>query len=690
MRKERFERIRGTNCVMTQWFKNSVRNVACLVLFSASVITQAQEIPKAIKDAVAKADADIAKIIAVPDADRTWANTLGAFDDLSARLERETSMPIFMANVSTDPKVRADARAGEEFLGNWGVEVSQREDLYKAIKAFAALKPKLDAEQQRVLDFSLRDYRRSGMDLPIAKRERIAEIQKELNKLGIQFDGNIADDETSIAFSKEELKGLPADLLKELQPAGKNMYLATMEGPIFSAILDSAASETTRERAWIAYKRRGGEKNNDILKQLIKLRAEMAQILGYKTFADYVLEPRMAKNAARVAKFYADLRPIVRKKALLDMAEFTQAKRAETKNSKAEFYPWDYAYYKSQLKEKKYAVDNDKVAEYFPMQKVVDGLFKTTQSLYGLTYQDVTANAASLGFEIWHPDVRLFEVSDKATSKLIGHFFIDLYPRQGKYTHAACWGLFTRKQWLDGSVSTPVAALVCNFTKPTSDKPSLLQHDEVETFFHEFGHVLHNLLTKANTNRLAGSQTARDFVEAPSQMFENWIWNAEVLNTFAGHYKTGAKLPVKLLQGMLAARNLGSGIEAEHQFYYGLTDQAYHTKADGKVDPTKVSEDLFPQVELYKRVPGVHYQTSFGHLVGYEAAYYGYQWSLVYAQDMFQRFEELGILSPKAGAYYREKILARGGTMDEFDMLRDYLGREPKLDAFLRHLGLSK
>ena len=426
------------------------------------------------------------------------------------------------------------------------------------------------------------------------------------------------------------------------------------------------------------------------MKQLVKLRAELASLLGYKTFADYILEPRMAKNAATVAKFYNDLRPIVRKKAELDWAEFKKAKADETKNAKAEFYPWDYSYYKTLLQKKKYAVDGEKVAEYFPMERVVDGLFKTTQSLYDLTYKDVTADAKSLGFEIWHPDVKLFEVKDSASGDLIGHFFIDLYPRPGKYTHAACWGLFSRKEWMDGKVSTPVAALVCNFTKPTAEKPSLLPHEEVETFFHEFGHVLHNLLTKANTNRFAGAAVARDFVEAPSQMFENWVWNAEVLNTFAAHYKTGEKLPKKLLDGMIAARNLGSGIETEHQFYYGLVDQAYHTAPGGDIDPTKISQELFPKVELYKEVPGVYYQASFGHLVGYEAAYYGYQWSLVYAQDMFQRFEELGLLNPKAGAYYREKILSRGGTMDEFAMLRDYLGREPKLDAFLRHLGLSK
>ncbi len=660
-----------------------------LLFLTTAASTFGQVVPPSVKTAVQEADASITKIVAVPDADRSWVNTLGAYDDAMAKLERAISLPIFMAHVSTDATVRANARAGEEFVGNWGVEVGQREDLYRAIKAFAALKPQLSPEQQRMLDFMLRDYRRAGMELPKDRRDRVAEIQKEINRLGIEFDGNIANDETTVPLALAELKGVHKDVIDSLQKAGKDSYLITMDGPTFGAVSDMAELEATREKIWVAYKRRGGEKNNEILKQLVKLRAELAQLLGYKTFADYVLEPRMAKNATTVEKFYADLRPIVRKKAEMDMTEFTKEKRSHSKNSKAEFWPWDYSFYKSRLQQKKYAVDSQKVAEYFSMDKVVDGLFSTTQSLYGLTYKDVTPNAKSLGVEIWHPDVKMYEVTDKADNRLIGHFLLDLYPRQGKYTHAACWGLQGRKKWVNGSVSTPLAALVCNFTKPTADKPSLLRHDEVETFFHEFGHVLHNLLTTAETNRFAGAATARDFVEAPSQMFENWVWNAEVLNTFAAHYKTGEKLPKKTLDGMLAARNLGSGIETEHQFYYGMVDQAYHTSPSGNVDPTKISEDLFTEVELYKRVPGVHYQTSFGHLVGYEAAYYGYQWSLVYAQDMFQRFQELGILSPEAGKYYRDKVLAKGGTLDEFEMLRDYLGREPKLDAFLKHLGMS-
>ncbi|MBI5864106.1 MAG: oligopeptidase A, partial [Planctomycetes bacterium] len=323
------------------------------------------------------------------------------------------------------------------------------------------------------------------------------------------------------------------------------------------------------------------------------------------------------------------------------------------------------------------------------MENVVNGLFSITQALYGLEYRDVTDQAASKGRPLWHPDVRLFEVWDKAAKQCLGEFYIDLYPRPNKYSHAACWGLSEHKRWADGTYQRPLAALVCNFPKPTPDKPALLPHKDVETFFHEFGHVLHHLLSEADYGWFAGTAVARDFVEAPSQMFENWVWDKAVLRTFAKHYKTGEPLPDELIDGMLKGKYLGSGLFAERQFYYGLTDQAFHTVKGGVVDTRKVADELFPQVEQYAPVANIYYFASFGHMVGYQAGYYGYQWSLVYAADMAQRFEEKGMLSPEAGMYYRKKILARGSMIDELELVKDYLGRDPNMEAYVKHLGLK-
>lgn len=661
-----------------------------LVALSAIIASavHAQDVPQKIKDALQRADDGIAKIISVPTGQRTFDNTLGELDDITTRLDTETSPFVFLQFVSTNPTERDAARAADEAVTNWSIEIGKNEKLYNAIKAYADTKPSLEGEQKRLLDFTMRDYKRAGMELSPEKRERLKQVEMELNKLGIQFSQNIDEDATVVPFLPSELKGVPQDVVdRQINAAG--LILFGLDYPSYGPIMDYCENAQTREKAWTLFRRRAGQKNVNILEQLIKLRAEQADILGYKNTVDYEVETRMAKDSETIAKFYEDLQPIVNKKAEADLAELLALKRKMTKDPKAEFKPWDYAFYKNLLLKQKYAVDSEKVSEYFPMEQVVSGLFQVAQNLFGIQMKDVTAQGASLGLPTWHEDVKLYEVSDKATNDVLGYIYTDLFPRPDKFSHAACWGLRPRKVWSDGTVQKPVAALVCNFTKPTADKPSLLPHDEVETFFHEFGHGLHQLFTETKYGRFSGTAVARDFVEAPSQMLENWVWDPSVLKLFAKHYKTGEPIPEKLVEGMKKAQTLGSGIETQGQIYLGEMDQAFHTVPDGIVDTTKVGNDVYDKTTIYKSVPGTMFQASFGHLVGYEGAYYGYLWSLVYAQDMFTRFQEKGLLNPEAGMYYRKKILARGGSMDENEMLRDYLGRAPTMDAFYKHLGLD-
>ena len=667
-----------------------LRTLPILALFAAAAITQAQDnVPDDMKAAVKRADDAVAAIVAVPDSNRTFDNTIGAIDDLSDHLQVDTAFFTFMQFVSTDEKTRDESRASDEYISNWENDLYKRNDLYKAVKAYADTNPKLEGEQHRLLVFTLRDFRRSGMELTQDKRDKLKDDDAQIEKLGVDYNQNINDDETTVAFTKAELAGVPQDAIDGMQKSA-GLVLFDMAEPTYDALEDNATNESTRQKYWLAFKRRGGEKNVSILQKLLVLRAEEASILGYKTWADYVAEPRMAKNQATIAKFYETLQPIVRKKALVDWQLFLSTKRKDTHNPRADFYPWDYGYYKTLLMKQKYAVDPNTVAEYFPMERVVQGLFDVTSRLYDISFKEVTADAPKLNLPIWNPDVKLYEVDDNKTHQTLGHLYMDLYPRPNKYSHDACWGLIPRRVWNDGTVQKPVAAMVCNLTKSTPTKPSLLQHDEVETIFHEFGHGLHNLLTDAHYSRFAGTSVELDFVEAPSQMMENWVWQPEVLNLFARNYKTGKPFPKSLLDGMLAARSLGSGMETEHQEYYGIVDQIYHTAPGGKIDTTEVGIDEMHKIELYQGVPGTYYEASFEHFIGYDAAYYSYLWSLVYAQDMFQRFKQLGLLSPATGAYYRDKVLSRGGTEDAFVMLHNYLGRAPKMDAFLEYLGLRK
>ena len=661
----------------------------CICVANASVVVAQINESSPVAAALKKADFAVERIVAISDRERTFDNTIGAIDDLIVRLRLDTEFLQFMAYVSPNAELRERGQTAEEDVRNWLISLMKREDLYRAVEAYADTKSKLKGEQKRLLEHTLRDYRRAGMELGKEDREKLKTIQMEISKLSIEFQKTIREDETRVPLTKEELKGLPDGWLKT-QPMSNGLYLVGMDYPSFLPVTDYCEVERTRQKVWTAYKRRGGMKNVKLLERILKLRAQAAKLLGYKHPADYETEIRMAKSAEEVMKFYKKLRPLLRKKAQLDLEEFTQAKRRHTGNPDAKLFPWDQSFYEKRLMKEKYAVDSEKVREYFPMDRVVDGLFSITQSLYGLTYREITDKAKQrTDHEIWHPDVRLYEVFDKATGERLGEFFLDLHPRPNKYGHAAQWGLYPRKLWQDGTVQKPIAALVCNFTKPTEDKPSLLSHDEVETFFHEFGHCLHSILTEAEYGEFSGTAVSRDFVEAPSQMFENWVWDARVLKTFARHYKTGKSIPDDLLEGMIKARFLGSGLKAEHQVYYGMVDMAYHTKPDGVVDTTQAGLDLFEEIELYDAVPNTHFQAAFGHLTGYQAGYYGYLWSLVYAEDMFQRFKELGMLNPKAGMYYRKKILSRGGTVDDIDMVRDYLGREPRMEPFLKHLGLE-
>ncbi len=646
------------------------------------------ELQQRIEAAFAAADAEIANIIAVEADQRTYNNTIGAIDDLMARLDGASNLAVFMAYVHPDAAIREAAQAGEQRWSDWSIDFATNEELYRAVKAYADTNPDLRGEQGRYLEHMMRDYRRAGMTLPPDDREQLNKIKKEIGTLSIEFESNIRSDETVIPVTLQELDGVPKDTIDTLTEVG-GVYLVTLDYPTFGPIMDYCTNATTRQKVWMSYCRRAGMKNVRVLEKIIKLRDEASDLLGYDTTADYETEVRMAKNDETVAAFYEKLQPLVRKKAQRDWEELLFAKRSDIGDDSADFYHWDFSYYFEKIKKAKYAVDSKLVQEYLPLQNVMDGLFEITQHLYGIEYKEVTDLANSRGTPLWHDDVRLFEVWDTASGEQLGEFYLDLHPRDQKYSHAAQWGLAQHKVWSDGTVQRPVAALVCNFTKPTAEKPSLLTHDEAETFFHEFGHCLHTLLSTVETAGYAGTSVERDLVEAPSQMFEEWVWTPETLSLFAKHYKTDEPMPEELINGMVAAKNLQSGMLAESQIFLGKIDQAYHTDKDGEVDTTQVAYDTYDETRLYTHTPETWYQGGFGHLTGYQAGYYGYMWSLVYAQDMFQRFKELGMLSPEAGAYYRDKILSRGGTMDGLDLVRGYLGREPSMDAFLDSLGLN-
>lgn len=654
-------------------------------------VARAQEIPadSPIAEALKKADAGIQKIVDVPEGQRNLENTLLALDDVGMQLQLDVMMPIFMAYVSTDAAERERGQLAEEHMNNWVIALNKREDLYHAIKAFAATRPALTPEQQRFLDNTLRDFRRAGMELPREKRDELKALELEENKLTLDFGKAIRDDETIVPLTAAELPGVPQAALDRVPKAGE-IYLCGLDAPTYMAIMNFCDNEATRAKMYIEYKRKGGRGNIALLEKILQLRAKRAQLLGYKHIADFNTEPRMVKNSQTVLDFYQKLRPIVRKKALVDFEEYRKAKAQITGKSDIRVEAWDQFYLDTWLLKNKYAVDAEKVQEYFPMDGVVAGLFGVTQKIYGLEYKDVTAEVQGRrGRPLWHESVKVYDVYDVAKKEHIGTFYWDPFPRDNKYGHFAVFPLYPRKVWADGSVQKPVCAMVCNFPPPSADKPSLMTHEDVETLFHEFGHALHNMLTEATIASLAGTSTALDFVELPSQMFENWVWDAAVLGTFARHYKTGEPIPPDMLESMIAARNVSSAVKVERQIYYGMLDLTYHMSPDGNLDTTRIADELMKDCELFPFVPQTYVQAGFNHLTGYAAGYYGYLWSEVYAQDVATVFEQGGLLNPEVGMKWRRCVLARGGTVDEFQMLRDFLGRDPQMEPFLKYLGLQ-
>jgi thimet oligopeptidase len=644
-----------------------------------------EAIARAQAETIAAADRIVAAVVTVPDAERTYANTLLPLEDVSDLTVSAFGRYAFMRHVTTDAEVRAAAQACEEALEKHGIELSFREDLHAAVKAFAASAEAaaLTGERQRLLDKTLRDYRRNGFDLPAEQRERVKQLKERLVELDIAFSRNIDSWEDAILVTREELSGLPSSYIERLQEVeqdGERRYRVSLDYPEFFPFMDNAESEDLRRALQEKFFRKGGEQNVALLEEAIGIRDEIARLIGYDSWAAYVLDERMAKKPDAVRSFLADLRTRVEPKLRLDIEGLTAEKRAHTGDPDAVLQLWDWRFYHNRLRKTRYAVDEFEVARYFPLDATLDGMFRIYERLFGVRFAPLPDARA------WHPDVQAFAVEDAATGDVRAFFFMDLFPRPDKFGHAAAFSLIKGRRLPDGSYQRPVSAIVANFTKPSETEPSLLKHDEVETLFHEFGHIVHQTLTQAETVRFSGTSVQRDFVEAPSQMLEHWCWLPDVLAGFTRHVDSGAPLPPDLLRSMLAAKRLDSGVITARQIFFSELDMAYHS--GGVPDTTALVRQMHP-ITGFEAPPDTYFQAGFGHLFGYDAGYYGYLWSRVFADDMFTRFEEAGPISEEIGRAYRETILEPGGAEDGDILVRRFLGREPNSDAFLRELGLE-
>ncbi|XP_057176580.1 neurolysin, mitochondrial isoform X2 [Triplophysa rosa] len=618
-----------------------------------------------------------------------FENTLQVLADAKSDYAASRHMLDFPQFISPGKEVRLASTEADKCLSDFDVEMSMRTDVFQRLLALQEKQSSdLLPESKRLLGRLIKLGKRNGLHLSKEIQEEIKSISKQISKLSIDFNQNVNEENTVLSFSQEELAGLAESYVNGLERTEDGRYEVTLAYPHYFPLMKRCHVPETRRKMEAAFHSRCKDANTAILEQLIELRAKLAKLLGFTNHANYMLEMTMAENSENVAQFldelYKKLKPVGEQERLYLLS----LKQAECKRRglifDGQIHAWDMPYYMNLVEQVKFAVDKDKLIEYFPLEVVTEGLLNIYQDLLGLKFQQV-ANA-----HVWHNNVKLYSVLDYENGDEIGQFYLDLHPREGKYGHAACFGLQPGCLGNDGKRRIPVAAMVANFTKPTSNWPSLLQHHEVETFFHEFGHVMHEICSRTRYAEFSGTQVETDFVEVPSQMLENWVWEKEPLIRMSRHYNDGSPIPDNLLNKLIASRVANTGLMNLRQIVLSKADQSLHTKdsADTAAEFAKHSKEILG----IPATPGTNMTASFSHLAGgYDGQYYSYLWSETYSMDIFfSRFKKEGIMNPKVGKEYRQVVLEAGGSMDGMDMLRKFLGRDPCQDAFIQCKGLAQ
>jgi len=628
----------------------------------------------------------------------SWSGLVLALDELGARLGQAWSPVSHLNAVCNSAELRGAYEACLPKLSEYYTEMGQNRALFQAYEALANSPEAagFDVAQKTILEHTLRDFRLSGIDLPPAEQKRYGEIQMKLSELTSAFSNQLLD--ATQAWTKQiadeaQLAGLTdsakAQMKQAAEAKGVDGWLISLEFPSYYAVMTYADDRALREEVYTAYCTRASDQgpnagqndNGPLMEQILDLRQELARLLGFGSYAELSLASKMAESTDQVLSFLRDLGVRGKPFAAQDLAEL---KVFAAEQGLSDLQSWDVGYYSEKLREQRYSISQEILRAYFPIDKVLSGLFVIVERLYGIQITELK------GFDSWHPDVRLFEISENGEH--VGRFFFDLYARANKRGGAWMDGARDKRRTAQGELISPVANLVCNFTPAVGGKPALLTHDEVTTLFHEFGHGLHHLLTRVEHAGVSGiNGVAWDAVELPSQFMENWCWEPEGLALISGHYQTGEALPQSLLDKMLAAKNFQSGLMMVRQIEFSLFDFELHaTHGDGR-SVLDVLEGIRDEVSVLRPPAFNRFANSFAHIFagGYAAGYYSYKWAEVLSADAFSRFEEEGVFNGDTGRAFREAILARGGSQAPMVLFVDFRGREPSIDALLRHLGLS-
>ncbi|MFQ1780233.1 oligopeptidase A [Aeromonas veronii] len=660
-----------------------------------------EQVQPAVIQAIADCKQKISDVLAQRDP-HTWDSLIAPLEEVNDRLSRIWSPVSHLNSVLNSEALREAHDACLPLLSEFQTYVGQHEGLYQAYLALSQSDdfPLLSSAQRKEIQNTLRDFRLSGIGLPAEAQQRYGEIQARLSELASRFSNNVLDATQGwhkLVADEAELAGLPdsvraaARQMAELK--GKEGWLFTLDIPSYLPVMMYADNRELRAEMYEAFTTRASDQgpnagkwdNSAIMSELLTLRRELAQLLGFANYAELSLATKMADKTEQVVSFLTDL---AAKSLPQGKAELEEIRAfAAEQHGQSELAAWDLAYYAEKLKQHKFSISDEQLRPYFPASKVVKGLFEVVKRVFGMKVRE------RLGIDTWHPDVRFYDIFD-SEDELRGSFYLDLYAREHKQGGAWMDVCLGRRYRQDGSLQKPVAYLTCNFNGPVDGKPALFTHNEVVTLFHEFGHGIHHMLTRIDVAGVAGiNGVAWDAVELPSQFLENWCWESEALAFISGHYETGEPLPADLLEKMLTARNFQAAMQMLRQLEFALFDFRLHQEFD-PANPAQLPallDEVRSQVAVMTPPAFNRFQHSFSHIFagGYAAGYYSYKWAEVLSADAFSRFEEEGIFNPATGQSFLKNILEKGGSKEPMELFRAFRGREPKVDALLRHSGIA-
>jgi thimet oligopeptidase len=634
--------------------------------------------------AFAEAQQEINAIVSIPLEQKTFDNTARAYDTAATNFAQASSIIELFVLVHPDDKLRATAQEQSVLLQKKSIDLfSQNKELYSALKDYNehnAPQENLSKKKKYFIDTTLKDFQSSGLNLPDEQRKKVIALQKELAELVTEFDKNIYADNRTISVTREELAGLDDDFINSLKKDDNGLYTLGIDYPTNNKMMSFCSVAETRKKNYEAFNMRAHPHNSQLLEKIIAKRHQLAELLGFPSYAHLSLESEMVETPERVDQFLNDLIAKVHTKEALEFKELTKSLPESVKLSpEGKLYPWDRLYLTERYKKNNFNIDEDTISHFFPMEHTIQELLNIYQQFLSLEFKEQPIEG------LWHPDVKLITVYHN--KQLCGYLFLDLHPRDNKYNHACHTTLIPALRSQD-TLQPAVSAVIANFPRSTSTQPSLLKRKDVTTFFHEFGHALHALLGATKLGSFSGTRVKTDFVEMPSQMLEEWLSDPAILKQVSYHHQTGEKLSDDVITTLVDLKNLTSGADLQRQIVFAFVSLNYFREGVQKNIHT-IFKEIYERMRPHDLFSDdCHFYASFGHLTGYGAKYYSYLWSKVFALDLFDHIKSHGLLDPVIGTQYKNKILAPGGSKDPNELIEDFLGRAPNAHAFMRDLGL--